>query len=371
MSTALRIQLPVSALKNALSDVLPVVPSRTTLPALECVRLATQGTILEVTATDLEVRITRRIPAEIESEGTALVPAKLLSDVVRSLDSSEALRLECRDSTVTVETPYGRYQIAGLPADEFPQAEEPPEGALEISTKATERIIHSVLFAASDDTLRPALTGVLFEIAGQEFRAVATDGYRLSRLRTPLETTVTGTFLVPAATVKLLRHVREPVRLGWNEQTVAFSTPELTIVGRLLQEKFPAYEQVIPKQTQQRFRGNREKLLDALGRVSLFSGTQLRIVRLRFTSGGVQLEAENEERGDRAHELVSGDYTGEEFLIGFNARYLGEALKAVDAEEILLEFTEPTKPVVIRRAEEGELPLAASELLILVMPVRL
>ncbi|GBD06567.1 DNA polymerase III subunit beta [bacterium HR21] len=371
MSAALRLHIPVSAFRDALSEVLPAVPSRTTLPALECLRLAAHDGILEVTATDLEVRITRRLPAEVVTSGVALVPAKLLSDIVRSLDKSDAIQLECHDTTLTVETPYGRYQIAGLPAGEFPQGEEVPESVLELGAEAVEHIVRSVLFAASDDPLRPALTGVLFEGKPHELCVVATDGYRLSRLRIPLETATAGTCLVPANTVELLRHAREPVRMGWNEHVVAFSTAELTIVGRLLQEKFPAYEQVIPSQTTKRFRANRQKLLDALGRVSLFSGTQLRIVRLRFTHGGVTCEAENEERGDRAYELVPGEYTGEEFLIGFNARYLSEALRAADTDEILLEFTEPTKPVVIRRVQEEELPIAESGLVILAMPVRL
>ncbi len=372
--SALCVHIQASLLRDALSDILPIIPSRTPVQALECVRLTATEDVLDITATDLDVSISYRIPIEVKSPGSVLLPAKLLAEFVRSLPKEETLRLECRDAKATLETSYGRYQLSGLPPEDFPTLEEIPPSILELEPQVIKGVLHSVLFAASRDSLRPALTGVLFEILPGEFRAVATDSYRLSRLRVLVETDASGSLLVPATSLKLLRHFNDPVALGWNSTMISFrwgTSPSITVSGRLIAERFPNYEQVIPPASSKRFVCARETLLDALERVSIFSSAQLRIVRLHFTADGLTLESENEERGDRAQEFVAGTYTGEEFSIGFNAQYLTDALKAVDAPEVLLEFTEPNKPVALRRADEAEIPLAEAGLFVLVMPVRL
>jgi|LJSS01.1.fsa_nt_gb DNA polymerase-3 subunit beta len=339
------------------------------MPALECIHFRADEE-LKLTATNLELRVSTRCPAMVERPGEALIPAKLLTELLRTLPKSSELALEASGTTVTLATPDGTYTIAGLSPEEFPGGDATPEPCAELSADAIQQITRHVLFAVATEPLRVALTGVLFEFRPDALHVVATDGYRLSRLRIPVQNHRDGSLLIPADTVELLDRLKEPVRIGWDDTSVAFTTGTTTIVGRLIAERFPAYEQVIPQQAPLRCRVERERIMDALERVSLFAPSSARIVRLRFTAGSLILHAEDEARGE-ARELVPCDYDGTDFLIGFNARYLGEALKAAHAEELLLEFSEPTKPLVIRWADTAEMPIADSPLVILVMPVRL
>ncbi|MCS6965223.1 MAG: DNA polymerase III subunit beta [Candidatus Kapabacteria bacterium] len=371
MCAQLHIRCPVSSLREALSEVIPVVPSRTTLPALECIHFRCEGDTTTLTATNLDLRISVRCPTTVLKSGEALIPAKILWETVRSLERAEELSLHADNTSITLETNYGRYTMAGLPPEEFPTGERSPEPALELPAEVIQRLVRHVLFAASEDPVRLALTGILWEFRADGFTAVATDGYRLSRLHVPAEIPQQGSILVPAETVELLRRVTEPLRVGWDDTTISLIAGSTTIVGRLIGEKFPAYEQVIPTTNSRRCFVERERLLSAIERVALFSPSQARIIRLLFQEGGITLQAEDESRGDRAQEVVACDYSGGELLIGFNAHYLSEALKAAHAERLLLEFSEPTKPVVIRWAESEALPVLESPLVILVMPVRL
>ncbi|MCS7176153.1 MAG: DNA polymerase III subunit beta [Candidatus Kapabacteria bacterium] len=371
MSSHLHVRCTAAELREALSEVTPAIPSRTTLPALECVHLHAEDNTLALTATNLDLRISARCPATVPEAGKALVPARLFWDIVRSLEKEEEVSLRTEGTTVVLETSYGRYSLSGLAPEEFPAADNPPPATVELSPDILRQIVQHVLFAVSEEPIRLALTGVLWEFRSDALFAVATDGYRLSRLRVDFNSPQQGSLLIPADTVELLRRIDSPVHVGWDEGSVSFSTPTLTIVGRLIAERFPAYEQVIPTENPRRCIIDRERFLRALERVSLFSPSQARIVRFHFAEGGVTLRAEDESRGDRAQEVVSCSWSGEELTIGFNASYLSEALKAAQHNELLLEFSEPTKPVVIRWAEAAELPVLQSPLVILVMPVRL
>lgn len=371
MASQLHVYCSVATLREALSLLHPVIPSRTTTPALECIHISTQSDSLELTAANAEIRLRICCPARIVTEGSALVPAKLLWDIVRRLDEDEDVALLWQGTTAILETAYGRFQIAGLSPDEFPTVSELPEPSLELPAEVVNNVLHHVRFAASEEPLRPALTGILWEFRPEAVIVVGTDGYRLSRFRFPIPLDYHGSVLIPADTLDLLRRITDPIRIGWNTTHVVIADSHFTLWSRLIGEKFPDYERVIPTESTRRCVINRERLLKALERVSLFAPTSARIVRLHLQSDTLQLQAEDEARGDRAHEAVPCQYSGEPLLIGFNATFLTEAVKAAQKDSLLLEFTEPTRPVVIRWADSEELPVLESPLVIVVMPVRL
>jgi len=369
MPSRLLLRCSTASLRDALSTVIHAVPSRTPTASLECVLLEADQE-LRLTATDMEVQITSTCPATVQTPGTALVPAKRLWDVVRHLDKDEELSLEVADTTATLKTAYGTYSITGLDPQDFPTPDPGPAPTLELPDDALAHIIRHVLFAVSDDPIRPALTGVLLRFYGDALEAVATDGYRLSRLRLPLQSHAQGSCLVPAEVFRLLRHASS-ARVGWNEKAITFAVDGTTLVSRLIAEQFPNYENVIPTSSRSSCNVDRKAFLEALERVSLFAPTSVRIVRLHFRQGSITLQAEDETRGDRAQEVVHCQYEGEELLIGFNATYLTEALKAIEEDEVHLGLLEPSKPLVVRPGSAAPLPIAESQLVILVMPVRL
>lgn len=371
MASQLHVHCSTATLREALSFLHPVIPSRTTIPALECVHIHADSDSLELTATNTEIRLRTRCPARTTQAGSALVPAKLLWDVVRRLEEDEEIALLSQDTTAILETAYGRFQIAGLSPEEFPAASELPEPSLELPAEVVSNVLQHVRFAASRESLRPALTGILWEFRPDSIIAVATDGYRLSRFRFPSTLDYHGTVLIPADTLDLLRRAASSLHIGWNSTHVVIADSHFTLWSRLIGEKFPDYERVIPTESTRRCVVSRERLLKALDRVSLFAPTSARIVRLHLQADTLHLQAEDETRGDRAQEAVPCQYSGEPLLIGFNAIYLSEALKAAQKESLLLEFTEPTRPVLLRWAESEDVPVLKSPLAIVVMPVRL
>jgi len=372
MASGIHVHCPAADLYEALALLHPVIPSRATTPVLECIHLrATQDGTLHLTATNLSQRMTVRCPVSLVGTGEALVPAKLLWDTVRSLERDETISLRSEGTTLVLETAYGHYAISGLSPTEFPEDTELPQLAVELPAEVIGQIIHHVRFAASDEPLRPALTGILWEFRPDAFIAVATDGYRLSRLYAPMELNQEGSLLVPAEAAELLRRAEKAIRIGWNSSHVVFEDHRFTLVCQLIGEKFPAYEQVIPAASSRRCIVGRLPLLKALERVSLFSPAQIRVVRLALRTNALELQAEDESRGDRAREVVPCQYDGDDFLIGFNARYLSEVLKAAQQDTLLLEFTEPTRPAVIRWAESADRPVLQSPWVAVVMPVRL
>jgi|GEM_PF-690963 len=379
-------QTATAALREGVSAVLPIIPSRVVIAALEHLRLSLNGGALELLGSDMETWIRTTVPVDSSTapDGwTALVPAKLLASLLRSLPEG-TLRWSYtpESSTLTLESATGRYALQTLAAEEYPSIPEPPPLRLRLDGTEFKEALRRVLYAAATDNYRLALTGVLLEVSPNgAITAVATDGYRMGLARIRAEGQGEGEsreLLVPAALLKLVAHSAEgELHLGWDTTRVCFAAGSTLVWGTLLTEQYPNWRSVIPTASTRRAVFERKPFEDALKRVALFAPHTARVVRLNFTAQGVRLSAQDEGSGHRAEEFLPCQYEGEELLIGFNAEYLQDALDALaPASAVTMFATEPNRAVMFLEvtAAEGHSdapPLEAIPALALLMPMRL
>ncbi len=379
-------QTETAALCEGVNAVLPIIPSRAVIPALEHLRLSLNGGALELLGADAETWIRTTVPVDSSTapDGwTALVPAKLLASLLRSLPEG-TLRwgYAPESSTLTLESATGRYALQTLAAEEYPTIPEPPPLRLRLDGAEFKEALRRVLYAAATDNYRLALTGVLLEVSPNgTITVVATDGYRMGLARICAEgqgEEENRELLVPAALLKLVaRSTEGDVHLGWDATRVSFAMGSTLVWGTLLTEQYPNWRSVIPTASTRRAVFERKPFEDALKRVALFAPHTARVVRLNFTAQGVRLSAQDEGSGHRAEEFLPCQYEGEELLIGFNPEYLQDALDALaPASVVAMLATEPNRAamfldVTVAEGHSGVPPLETIPTLALLMPMRL
>ncbi|MEM6327741.1 MAG: DNA polymerase III subunit beta [Bacteroidota bacterium] len=364
-------------LQRALSTVSGAVPSKATLPILECVLFEREDDALKIAATDLEISIVQSLPVQFETNGTdakqrIAVPAKRLLDTVRALPSGLPVTVQTdAEHTVELTTDQGRYKMVGFDGGDYPALPD-LEDAQTISAPGAvlRRAIDKTGFAVSKDALRPAMMGVLFQVRPENSRVVATDGHRLVRLTLDAITADPALeFIAPEKALSLAGKATGDadctIRVGGGY--VEFSLGETTVTGRMIDEQYPNYEAVIPVENEKQLTVQREALLNAVKRVALYSSSMTHQVRLALSSDLIEISAEDIERASEAKERVLCEYAADEMEIGFNATYLTEVLQNLDAEEAIFEFSSPNRAGVVSPGESAE----GEDVLMLIMPVML
>lgn len=340
-----------------------VAPRTATLPVLTHVLLATDNGRLKIAATNLELGVTCWIGAKVEDEGAITVPARTFSDLVALLPADRVdLELNIRTQTLRVQAGKTDNNIKGIDAQEFPIIPTfNATAAVFVEPAVLKKLIAQVVFAAATDESRPTLTGVLTKLDGDTISMAATDGFRLSVRSGKLKEAVAEprTFLIPARALAEVARV-----MGDQEEAVAISvTPShgqvlfhmanVDVVAQLIDQKFPDYEPIIPKKHDTRTVMNTADMLKACRQASIFARDSLDTVRLtvkpgeELEPGKVKVTARADATGDNESELEA-TVNGEGVEIGFNVKYLIEALAAIDAPQVALETTQPQRPGVIR-----------------------
>jgi DNA polymerase-3 subunit beta len=361
----------VSCLKSNLLEGLNVVgrvvPSKSTLPVLSHVLLATDRGQLKLAATNLDLAISYWVGAHVEAEGAITLPARLLTDFVSSLpDDRIDLALSARGHTVHLTCGRFAANIKGIDAEEFPRiptVADSPTYAL--PTALLRECIQSVVFAAAPDDSRPVLAGVLFTLQDGELTLAAADGFRLAVRSAALAAAHEGptealSMIVPAKTLtevaRVLSDDDSVVEIAATpaKNQVLFRVPRAEIVSRLIEGQFPDYQKILPRSYQTRAVLNTAEFLRATRAASVFARDNAMIVRLAITPGAeeltpgrVQVSATAAEAGDNAGE-IDASVEGNEIQIAFNGRYLRDALEAIDTEQVGLELTGPTSPGVLK-----------------------
>lgn len=363
-------------LKQALDVVGGAVPSKSTLPILECVLFERQGDVLRLSATDLEISIVQRVSVGFESDADekvdrVAVPAKRLLDTLRALPDLPIHFSSNEEFHVELRTDQGHYKMIGHDGSDYP-AIASFEGSQQISTRADliQRAIQKTGFAVSRDALRPAMMGIYFQIKTNESRVVATDGHRLVRLtlraitnKEPLD------FIVPSKALVLASRVpeTETCSISVGNGYASFDFGGTTVLARLIDESYPNYEAVIPRDNNRRLVVDRESMLKAVKRVALYSSTMTHQIRLSLRENEAEISAEDIERASEASERVVCEYENEDMDIGFNSTYLTEVLANVDSEEVTFDFGTPNRAGVVSPTDQPE----GEEILMLIMPVML
>jgi DNA polymerase-3 subunit beta len=352
----MELTIRVPELLRALQRVQGIVEKKTTMPILANALLRSKGKdAVTVSATDLEIGLTSDYEAKIPKAGAMTLGAKALYDIVRSLPEQTVTLKQAANQWVEISCGKVKYRVVGMAAESFPtlpKFEDVPFFA--IDPKVFKEMIDKTLYAVSSDETRYNLTGVYCEpvVGSPGLRMVATDGHRLSVIERPTSAAPTmkeGVIIPRKGLVelrKLLDDGEGEARLGFVENSAVFEKGGLSLTMRLVDGRFPDYQQVIPTASSRRVRMGRQPLLDALKRTSLLSPDKAQGVRLDLASGLLALSANNPDLGE-AREELDVDYDGEALKIGFNFRYMMDVLGVLTEERIELELTDELSPGVV------------------------
>ncbi|HXB64208.1 MAG TPA: DNA polymerase III subunit beta [Solirubrobacteraceae bacterium] len=367
----MKISLQTSELLTQLQTVTRVASTRSAVQALSGVMIIAGDDGAELQATDMEVGLRLPLQAQTARPGRALLPGRLLLDVVRALPAQE-LSLELRPSEQDVELLCGgaTFHLRTLRAEDFPSLPTAgEEGRMMLPADAFVQTVERVARSASHDETRPVLTGILISAADRELRMVATDSYRLGVKRTVLETPLQGSIEanVPARALQELSRVAQQyqcteVTLGVGQNQVIFELGGVVLSSRLIDGQFPNYRQLIPESADHELTLATVELAGVVRRISLLAQKNAPL-RLAFREGELTVSAQTPDVGE-ASETIPVPFHGESFEIGFNPEFLRDGVESIDTEELVMKLISPLRPGLIESPEAGDF-------VYLVMPIRL
>ena len=348
------------ALLRGLQMVHNIVEPRQTMPILANVLLEAEGEGLRLTGTDLEVGVRVSTPARVATAGAVTISARKLLDIIKELPSA-SLSLKVQENAwVALRCAGASYKLVGLPAEDFPPvAPSATASWITVDGKVLRAMVERTLFAVSHDESRYALNGVLFVFTESEMRLVATDGHRLALAARPLAA-VKGSLsgIVPRKAVQEIARIvgsGEDVEVAVGENQFMLRMPNVLLVARLIEGTFPNYEQVVPKSHPHHILVSRAEITSALRRVSVLSEERTKPVKFGLSPGLLKLSAYSPDFGE-AEEQMEVQYAGEEMTIGFNSRYMLDALAAQESEQVMLDVKDAMSPGVVKSFEdEGSL----------------
>jgi DNA polymerase-3 subunit beta len=335
------------------------------LPVLSGVRLQLVGPHLLVTGSDLDLTISVGTSVSGDEDGVAVIPSRLVLDIVRALEPG-AVDVSVDGDEAVIAAGRSQFTIRLLPADEFPRLADPPTDAVTLTVTDFASALRQVVPAASGDDARPILTGVLLAAEEGGLRLVATDSYRLAVRDLPGTSVLREgqNVLVPSRALSELARAlggAEEITLRLGERDASFEVGTVRLTTRLIEGDFPNYRGLIPSSYPNRLTVGREALLEAVRRVKLLA-REATPVKLTMRADGLELEAATQDVG-QAHEELDAKYEGAELTVAFNPEYLLDGVEVTPGDEVSVETVDALKPAVIR-ATEG------SDFLYLLMPVR-
>jgi DNA polymerase-3 subunit beta len=368
----MKISLSSAELLTQLQTASRVASTRSAVQALSGVMISApaEGSP-ELLATDMEIGLRMPLTAEVARPGAAVLPARLLLDVARSLPA-ETLTMELRSAEQDVELICGptTFHLRTLRAEDFPSLPEPTtDSRVSLPATAFVETITRVARSASRDETRPVLTGILISASGQELRMVATDSYRLSVKETALEPALEGSLEanVPARALQELARIEQQtgadtiaVSVGQNQ--AIFELGGVVLSSRLIDGQFPNYRQLLPESVDHELRLSSPEIADVVRRISLLAQKNAPL-RLSFSEGTLAVSAQTPDVGE-AREEIPVPYHGELFEIGFNPEFLRDGLESIDTEELVLKLISPLRPGLIESPDTGDF-------VYLIMPIRL
>ncbi|MDL2219482.1 DNA polymerase III subunit beta [Ruminococcaceae bacterium OttesenSCG-928-O06] len=354
-------------LADAVMGVSRAVSSSSSVPVLQGLLLKAEGFRLELTGYDLEMAITTEVEANVLEPGQIVLPAKLLGDMLRSLSSAE-VQVESQETLAThIKGGITEYDLLGMNAADFPDLPAPgADLAFELDAAELAAMIGNTLYAVSTDDKKPAHTGELFCIEPGELTLVALDGFRLAIVHHPVVTDREINIVVPAKTAaevaRLLGDCGEAIRVDANNRFVVFSGGGITVMSRLIEGEFLNYKTVVPEGYKTRVVVDVPLFEKAIERSSVIITERLKNpLRVTFTADGIDIRCQTPL--GRVSDQLEAEVEGAEVEIGFNYRYLLDALRNSGCDRVVLELSGPLSPVKI-------LPAEGDDFLFLVLPVR-
>jgi DNA polymerase-3 subunit beta len=366
----MKLSVASGTLLTQLGAVARVSSTRSAVQALSGVQVVAEGGRVELRATDMEVGLRMPLEAEIQREGTVVLPARLLLEVARALPGGRVdLELRAAEGDVQLVSGTATFALRTLRAEDFPPFPDPGVEAVRLPAGAFVATVAKVARSASRDETRPILTGILVDAARSELRMVATDSYRLSVQETRLEAPLEGEFNanVPARALQELARLAqgaEADELAVSRQAnqVVFQVDGVVLSSRLIEGQFPNYRQLLPDAYEHELTLAVDELRDVVRRMSLMAQKNAPL-RLRFAEGELTVSAQTPDVGE-ARETLPVPFGGEPFEIGFNPDFLRDGLETIDSSDLRLKLISPLRPGLLEAGDD-------SGFLYLIMPIRL
>ncbi|HEX5309449.1 MAG TPA: DNA polymerase III subunit beta [Solirubrobacteraceae bacterium] len=367
----MKLALSTADLLAQLQTATRVASTRASVQALSGVMIQADSERALLLATDMEVGLRVPLHAEVIEPGTAVLPARLLLDVVRSLPGDTVtLELRTREQDVEVVSGSASFHLRTLRSEDFPALPQADAAnTVTLPSKAFVETALQVARSASKDETRPVLTGVLISAGGQELTMVATDSYRLSVKHTQIETQLDSPLEanVPARALQELARIAQSLEqaelaVSLGQSQIVFEVGEVVLSSRLIEGQFPNYRQLLPESVEHELRLDSAEIVEVVRRVSLLAQKNAPL-RLSFAEGELTVSAQTPDVGE-ASESLPVPFSGEALEIGFNPEFLRDGLESVEAEQLVLKLISPLRPGLIESPDGGGF-------VYLIMPIRL
>ena len=357
-----------SDITEAVGNIQRAVSTKTSIPALEGILLGADENGLELCAYDLELGITTVIPAFVTEPGKAVLSAKLFSDIVRRTPAETITVTVDEKNMATLESGYSRFSIIGIPAEEFPELPKLSDSTqFSLAGSLLKSMIRQTLFAIAESDAKPIHQGSLFNMEKGVLDVVSVDGYRLAKRSEPIQFEEDLSFVVPGKTLseilKLIKDSDDPVEISAGRRHILFKIDNYTVISSLLEGEFLNYKAAIPPDSQTEVVLKTREAIDSVERVSLLITDRLKSpVRCLFSDNELKLNCTTSM--GRASDQLDVEMTGQSVEIGFNNRYLLEALRNTECDEVKVQLGGPLSPMKVG-------PKDGDSFLFLVLPVRL
>ena len=366
----MKISISRDAILNPLQMVNSVVERRQTLPILSNILISVKNNKLSLTGTDLEVEIINSCDIDNTEQGDTTLPARKLLDICKALPEGSNLDIDINDDRATLKSGRSRFTLSTLSATEFPSIDaliSPFE--FSIPQKTFKKLIDQTQFCMAQQDVRYYLNGLMLELSNNQIIAVATDGHRLAfcQAEVSLNPGETRQVIIPRKAVneisRLLEDSDDELKVSLSENHIRINVSNVIFTSKLIDGKFPDYQQVIPQKCDNEVKSSRNNLYQAFNRTSVLSNEKYRGMRLQLSENQLQATVHNPEQ-DEAEEVIEVAYSGDEFEIGFNVAYLLDALSAIKSEEVVLQLTDSNHSCLLFGTEDVDSKYV-------VMPMRL
>ena len=362
-------------LKN-LSSISGVITSNPVVPILENVLFEIENGNLLITASDLQTSVMVELQVESKENGSVAIPAKILIDTLKNLpEQPVTFSIDENNYNIEINSDNGRYKLAGENSADFPKVPEISDGySFTVNANTLALAIGNTIFSTSTDELRPAMTGVFFRLSSNSCTFVSTDGHRLVKyIRTDISgDEVDHDMIIPRKSLNLLKTIipsddKNDINIEFNASNAFFSNDNIKLVCRLIDERYPDYENVIPSDNSNSIEVDKSEILSSLKRISIYANKTTNQVRLKVSGSEILISAEDLDFSNEANERISCEHDGDDIEIGFNAKFLIEILSNIHSDKVIFKLSEPNRAgLVLPEDIEDE-----EDLTMLVMPVML
>jgi DNA polymerase-3 subunit beta len=362
-------------LKN-LNSISGVITSNPVVPILENVLFEIDGGNLLITASDLQTSVMVELQVESKEDGSIAIPAKILIETLKNLpEQPVTFSIDDQNYNIEINSDNGRYKLAGENSADFPKVPEVIDSySSDINSDVLNSAISNTIFSTSTDELRPAMTGVFFKLSSTGCTFVSTDGHRLVKyIRTDIKgDEVDHDMILPRKSLNLLKSIlpsdkSSNIKLDFNASNAYFSYENIKMVCRLIDERYPDYENVIPSDNTNTVSITKSEILGSLKRISIYANKTTNQVRFKISGSEILISAEDLDFSNEANERISCEHDGDDIEIGFNAKFLIEMLSNINSDKVILKLSEPNRAGLLIPDDIND----SEDITMLVMPVML